>query len=341
MDDRRSWKIWSRFKTWQLIVIAAAWHVLLTLVIFIVGRWQLLPSLFAADGLGGFADDGFLYRQEIQTLTEVIRTRSLHDLINWPSQLHLKLYALASLPFGGRANFNILTIEPLNLIYYLAILALCYQLGSRLFDRRAGLMAAATVGLWPSFLLHSTQLLRDPLLITAVLAVFFVIVDYLTKTKSIGKGLLTGLVGLVALVTIWIVRLSMWDAVRAIVFLGLLFLIIRQVKEKRVMAGCMIIAVLLAFTVMITPRFQSLFSQQQRSIQLQYQVSIAEMNAQASMLERLMNRRRVFAADEFTAAAGSNIDENVTFYSLTDVLRYLPRAAMIDFLLRSDMWFAR
>lgn len=338
MAERRKRKIWSRIKSWHLIAIAAAWHVLVTLVIFTIGRLQLMPSTFAADGLGGFADDGFLYRQEIQTLGEVIRTRSLHDIINWPSQLHLKLYALVSLPFG---TFNILAIEPLNVIYYVSILVLSYQVGLRLFDRRTGLMAAVVVALWPSFLLHSTQLLRDPLLIATVLAVCFVIVDYLTRTKSIGKGLLTGLLASLLLVTIWIVRLSMWDAMRAMSFLGLLFLIIRQFREKRFLAGCLIIAVMLAFTVMVTPRYQYLFSQQQRSIQLNYQTSIAELNANASMLERLMNRRRGFTEDELTAAAGSNIDIDVRFNKWPDVLRYLPRAAVIGFFSPfPNMWFA-
>jgi hypothetical protein len=337
MDDRRR-LIWSRIKAWHLILITAAWHVLVTLVIFTVGRLQLMPSTFATDGLGGFADDGFLYRQEIQTLGEVIRTRSLHDIINWPSQLHLKLYALVSLPFG---NFNILTIEPLNLFFYVATLVLTHQLGSRLFGKRIGLMAAAIVGLWPSFLLHSTQLLRDPLLITSVLAVCFVIVDYLTSSKSIGKGLLIGLLASLTLVTIWIVRMAIWDVMRAMIFLGLLFLVIRQFREKRLLAGGLIIAVLLALTVMVTPRYQNLFSQQQRSIQLNYLPSIAELNANVSMLERLKNRRRRFTEDDLLAGAGSNIDRDVRFNTWTDVLRYLPRAVVIGFFAPfPNMWFA-
>ena len=83
-------------------------------------------------------------------------------------------------------SFNILTIEPLNLIYYLAILILVFKLGEAVFDYRAGLIAAGIVALWPSFLLHTTQLLRDPLLVLAVLVVIWTITRVAAHTTCAG-----------------------------------------------------------------------------------------------------------------------------------------------------------
>lgn len=149
--------IWSRTKPPHLLLFAAVWHLAVTVSIFILGRFQLMPAKFDFDGLGTFADDGFLYRGEITSLTAIIKSQGLWALVNSPSQLHVKLYAVDFALFGWVSNFNILTIEPLNFIYYLTILVLCYQLGHRLFNQRAGLIAAGIVAVWPSFVLHTTQ----------------------------------------------------------------------------------------------------------------------------------------------------------------------------------------
>src|SRR6185436_5670273 len=101
------------------------------------------------------------------------------DVLTWynaPSPFHLKLYSLCFTIFAALTGFNILAAEPLNLFYYLGILALVGKLGSEVFCPRAGLLAAATVGLWPSLLLHTTQLVKDPLYILGMLALILIFV---------------------------------------------------------------------------------------------------------------------------------------------------------------------
>ena len=77
------------------------------------------------------------------------------------------MYSLSQALFSHWASFNVFSIEPLNLTYYLLILFLVYRLTKTIFERRAAVLALTVVALWPSFLMHTTQLLRDPLLIVA------------------------------------------------------------------------------------------------------------------------------------------------------------------------------
>ncbi|HMJ24213.1 MAG TPA: hypothetical protein VK475_00200, partial [Pyrinomonadaceae bacterium] len=149
------------------ILAAALLHVSVTATVFMIGRAGVLPGQFDQNGLGTFASDGFMYQTEVLQLCGVLRNQGVRAWAGWPSQLHVRLYSLPVAAINGGSNFNILTIEPLNLIYYLAILVLVFKIAEIVFGYRTALMAAATVALWPSLLLHTTQLLRDPLLMAA------------------------------------------------------------------------------------------------------------------------------------------------------------------------------
>ena len=95
-----------------------------------------MPAQFDDNGIGAFAADGYIYLNEINHLKEVLKTRGIAAWINEPSQLHLKLYALAFAPISRWSNPNVLAIEPLNLVYYLIILLLIFKMGEEVFDRK-------------------------------------------------------------------------------------------------------------------------------------------------------------------------------------------------------------
>jgi hypothetical protein len=78
---------------------------------------------------------------------------------------HSRLYSTFVRHFGRLLGHNILGAEPLNLFYYLAILSCIYFLGREIFNARAGVARSDDRCVWPSFLFHSTQLIRDPLAI--------------------------------------------------------------------------------------------------------------------------------------------------------------------------------
>src|SRR5262252_1508511 len=144
-----------------LLVAAAIWHILVAATVFSAGRWQLAPLHFFPNGIGkSFAIDTVDYAGQCVELARIIKTEGLVAWATWPTQLHLRLYSLPLALVSRWFSFNILTIEPVNLFYYLATLVLVFKIGERVFDYRSGLAAAVIVALWPSLLLHTTQLLR-------------------------------------------------------------------------------------------------------------------------------------------------------------------------------------
>src|SRR6266404_6989959 len=170
-----------------LVLAAALFHVSVTATILMIGRTNLGGDQFDQAGLGTFASDGFVYQDEVLELCGVLKNQGVVAWATWPTQLHVRLYSLPVAFLNGGTHFDILTIEPLNLIYYLAILILVCKLGEIVFNYRTGLMAAVVVAIWPSLLLHTTQLLRDPLLITAFLILILSLTlclkrDYITRS---------------------------------------------------------------------------------------------------------------------------------------------------------------
>jgi len=87
-----------------------------------------------------------------------------------------------------------------NLGCFIAILILVSKLGKEVFDQRTGRAAAAAVVLWPSFQLHNTQVLKEPICIIAMLILVRLMVSWLTSRLSWRRGLATGLLGELRLV---------------------------------------------------------------------------------------------------------------------------------------------
>ncbi|HWW77718.1 MAG TPA: hypothetical protein VNZ44_20105, partial [Pyrinomonadaceae bacterium] len=107
------------------LAAAAALHLALAAAIFAAGRAQILPSQFDANGTGSFAHDGQLYLPEVEALAEALRGEGLAAWAGRPSLLHLRLYSLPVALFGS--GCNVLTVEPVNLLYYLAMLFLVFR----------------------------------------------------------------------------------------------------------------------------------------------------------------------------------------------------------------------
>jgi hypothetical protein len=323
-----------------ILLTAAALHLALTTTVFITGRFALMPSQFDAYGIGVFAHDGHFLQPEVEALADTLKHEGLTAWARRPSTLHLKLYSVFVAVFGFWSGFNILTIEPLNLLYYLVILSLVFKLSQEIFDRRAALVAVAVVGLWPSLLLHTTQLLKDPLLIAAVLVMMFVLARLLTKTHSWWRGVAAGVVASVAVLVIWIVRTSMWDAARVIVLIGLVLLFVRQIRERRFLPSNMVSIALLVVVITIIPQHKTAFI----ALQTMPDRSAlpAEQEESMSLEERIALRREMFnGTDDDGQVSGSTIDTDRQFRDKADMVRYLPRAAVIGFLAPfPDMWFA-
>jgi hypothetical protein len=285
-----------------------------------------------------------MYQTEVLELCGVLKNQGVIAWANWPTQLHVRLYSLPVAALNGGTRFDILTIEPLNLIYYLAILILVYKLGELVFNGRAGLMAAAIVALWPSFLLHTTQLLRDPLLITAVLVLMLSVALCLKRDYPWPKGLLLGAAGTAAIVLIRIVRLPMWGMVWVIVLLALFSLIVRLIGQKRIPAGNVIFMIMMVAVLMITPHFQSRFHNQQlarrRGVIAHEEVQQLPLEEQMATHREGFNWRVDSSGNVVPSEAGSDIDQGVHLTKFSDIVRGVPRALAVGFFAPfPNMWF--
>lgn len=329
---------------WRLIAIAGCLHVCLVVLIYLVGRSGLLSDTFDRNGIGiSFAVDSYSYRIEADQMAQLLHGGSIGRWFAFGSQFHVKLYSLSSAVFGPLLGVNILSNEPLNLLYYLLILGLVYALGKELFDRRRGLIAMSVVALWPSFLLHTTQMLRDPLFIAAMLLLFLTLAKWLTRTLSIYEGMIAALTAGVASLFLWISRGDMWEVSLVIILLGTGFFLLRQVKERRLRAGNMLSATLLLVIALLMPRIVPAYRQLEPSLIDEARPQRALLEESGTQLWSSLPVRISLLRHHFIRKypqAGSNIDTEVELTGIKDIILYLPRALSIGLLAPfPNMWF--
>jgi hypothetical protein len=329
----------------RLLFVAAFLHLAVTTVIFMIGRAQLMPSQFDQNGVGEFAHDGRMHQLDALVLTSKLRNEGFGAWLSAVAPLHVRVYSLSQVPLSGTIGFNILSVESMNIVYYLAIVVLVYKLARILFDRPPALLAATIIALWPTLLLHTTQPLRDPLLITLALALFLIVTRLVTERFSWKQSMIVGFSGVMILLAIWIVRLAMWDIVRAVFDLSLVLLVLQQLRERRLWISNAVTAALLIGAIWVIPQGNQLlqFTEKRQEEADSGRVLVGEQVVDLSLWDRISVRREKFIStrDDEGYRAGSDIDTNVRFNSRSEVLSYLPRAAAIGlFAPFPNMWFA-
>jgi hypothetical protein len=327
------------------LIVAACLHLAATITIFIIGKFSLMPSQFDGNGVGDFAADGRMHQLDALTLTERLGSHGIGAWLSAAAPLHVRIYSLSQVLLSRWIGFNILAVEPINLFFYLAILVIVYKLAEAMFDRRAAFLAAAIVGLWPTLLLHTTQPLRDPLLIALVTILFLILTRLLTHVFSWRQTIIASLGGAVVLLAVWVVRLSMWDIVRAIVGMTTVFVLLRLVRERRLMIGNIITVAVFILAIWIIPQGNKLlqFTEKRQVDVSSGRVLIGEKVIDMSLWARITARRNGFIDRQVTKDynAGSDIDTDVRFHNQGELVRYLPRAAAIGlFAPFPNMWIA-
>lgn len=331
-------RIW-RARPLGLAIAAGCWHLLIALALYTAGRLSLLPEPFADDGSGQFTFDSMIYQQRAKTLAEVLSHNGIAAWLHTPSEPHVRFYSFSYFIFKSLFGYSILAIEPLNLLYYLASLILIYRVGKEAFGKATGLTAAIVIALWPSFLLHTTQVLKDPLFIVCMLALAFVCTIWLTTVCSWKSALWTVLLGGASIVILAWLKSNMWESVLVLMVVGFALLLVRQVRARRVFVQNILSAsLLITFTLVIPIRQTAVHVRDQQA------VMVAEQDKQSSFVwiwlgARIDRRRREFS--RFRQGQGSIIDDDVFFNSTGDIVRYLPRATLIGlFAPFPQMWFA-
>lgn len=320
--------------------MAAVFHVLAAITVFVVGHFQLLPGTFDTQGIGLFALDGGVYRQIASALADKLRVGDFSGWLQIQSPFHVRLYSFAFLFPGTIVGHNILAAEPLNLAYYLGILALVYRIARDLFDSKSGFLAAALIAVWPSFLMHSVHLLRDPLAILLMLALIWIFVITLTRELTWRTSLRITLEGWALLALFWLTRGNMWNLILLALPLTALLLVLGRTRARRVRyLNVAILGALVVAALVIPPRIQKTGFGPARFVSPLVTVgSTSEKQTLWERLGRQVKTRR--AGFRIYSTNGSDMDTEVQFDSAGDVVRFLPRATVIGFLAPfPTMWF--
>ena len=341
----------------RLLLAAALLHITLAFGLFWAGRMQLAPGLIDRDGIvASFAFDSYEYQRDALRLVDVLRQRGLVAWVREPEAVHVKLISIPFALLGPVSGYGPLTAEPFNLLCYLSIVGLTLALGQEIGNARIGQLAAGVVALWPTLLLHSLQLLKDPLFIAAALALVFCVTSWLTRTHSPRRAIITGAITMVAVLLLLFVRSSFAIVILGVVLFGFVLLVIRQLVERRPlywnMVGPLFIlvvgALLLTFlTTGVGQKFKRYPSSetgeakagvtsgiQVRSAESYLPLTIQERSP-ATYTAKLSDRSHRMALrigsvrDRFSARyskSGSTIDSGVRIRDLKGLLSYLPRS---------------
>src|SRR5690349_12022671 len=304
----------------RYLILAALVHVALTTAVFLAGHFQLLPNTFDQNGTGlTFAIDGASYQRVASGLADDLQTNGVAAWFADKAPFHCRLYSLSFATFGRLLGHNVLGAEPLNLFFYLAILSCIYVLGSKLFDERAGFIAATIVALWPSFLLHSTQLIRDPIAIACFLALVLLLTLLLSREFAWRGSVAAGVSGAVVVTVFWLVRGNMWNLVLVAVGLTFLLLAVRMIHRRRLMPGNAIALLVIIAAVLLAPaRLESTSLPGIKPPETIYTTPI-KGSIGAEVVRQISGRRAGFRS---YISQTSNIDPDVQFHSAGDILRY-------------------
>lgn len=347
----------------RLLAAAAVLHVALALGLHCAGRAQLVPALVDRDGImGSFAFDSYEYQRGATGLAEVLRRDGVAAWAAERGPVHVRLISLQFALLGPLSGYGTLSAEPFNLLCYLAVVGLALLLGREVGGRRAGLLAAGAVALWPTFLLHTLQLLKDPLFIAGALALVLCVTTWLTRDYGRASAAAAGALMGVTILLLLLIRFQFAVVIVALALLGFALLVVRQMRERRTllwnMASPLLVltagALLLLLHSLGTPpvqRFKHYPSNGDGPPKLA--VSAGErVPTVVTYLPRASGEEgttpsyaaRLRAAGDraahrvgsvryrFSAVyseAGSGIDRDVRFDGLASLLLYLPRAFVI------------
>jgi len=317
------------------LLLAGAIHITLTLAIFLAGHFQLLPGVFDPHGTGlTFAIDGASYQKLASDLATAWQTNGFSTWLAIKAPLHCRLYSILFVTVGRLLGHNIIAAEPLNLSYYLGILSCVYFLARGLFAARAGLLAAIVVAIWPSFLFHTTQLIRDPLAILCLLALLLVLTTVLRREVTWRTSITLGVAGAALVTLFWVVRGNMWNVVLLAAGSTIILLVWRMIRlRKLLIANLAVLALMLIAMLVVPSRLESTSLAGVKPPVTPLAIpSTTDPGQREGALTRafkqIAERRGAFRSYR---AQESNIDSDVRLSSAAEALKFMPRAMVIGF----------
>jgi hypothetical protein len=339
-------------KEWKKVLLIfsglAFFHLAVSISLSLIARSTFLASLHNGQGLWNFALDSFSYHKEALRLADLLKKG---DYTGWWASSpwwHVKWIGLTYAVLAP----DPLSYAPINALTWAVSVVCVFMIVRQLFPGRhkLAIVSAAMFGLWPSYLLHTTQLLKDPLYIMGMLVMFWGCVILLSERRSVVSLLLIVLGVLVA-------YLNRTYILEPVIFLSLLATILELWQSRRAWGhaglAMVIIAGLGVYFYIQRPQIQiQPLPGQHGRIQSKSQSKTATPKSSRNRLENSASKlvekgvRKISYLREryirIYPKAGTNIDTDVHFRSLTDILAYIPKAAIIGFLAPfPSHWFGR
>jgi hypothetical protein len=332
----------------RLLFAAAIFHISVSFIVFLVGKTQLLPRTFDQYGTGtSFVIDSVTYRQEGVTMAALLQEGRLREWITHKSpvlsKFHLRLYSIALALFGAVLGYGVLAVEPVNLAYYLLIIFLTFRIGLALFSAWVGQLAAIVVGVWPSLLMHTTQMMRDPLFLSAFLLLVYCLLRCLQEELPPYKAILSGIGAVGALCLILLSKANVWEVILSVLALWAVGCIVVQLRLHAFHWPRFVLVLLVILSAIVLPRVVPHFRLPDGPRVSSGGLKPIERNTGSAnpwtrLVARVGSTRHGFIVRY--PNAGSNVDSNVELNGTVDLIKYLPRAAEIGFLAPFPvMWF--
>lgn len=332
----------------RLLLIAALLHITLAITITVVGKARLLPNTFDTNGVGvAFALDSVSYREQALYMASLLREGRVRDWINYRAKLatfHARIYSMSYALLGWLLGEGILAIEPVNLFYYLTMVALTYLIGASALSPIIGRLGAVAIGLWPSLLMFTTQLLRDPMYICCFLLLVWILIICIKGLSGWTRVGIYTAAGLAALSLVLLARAAMWEIVLLTVLLASGVCFLSQARTRRLDLRTSVAVLLLCIAVFLLPRVMS-----GGRVVDRYEQAVARNPAlhttsnDGSPWSKLATQigwaRHVFIVAY--PGSGSNLDADIELRTAGDIVKYLPRALQLGLLAPfPSMWFA-
>jgi hypothetical protein len=313
-------------------------HLAVSLSLSLIARSTFLASLHNGQGLWNFGLDSFSYHNEAIRLLDLLKKGDYSGWWGSSPWWHVKWIGLSYALLAP----DPLSYAPINALTW-AVSVLCiFMIVRQLFPGRTKLAIASAVmfGFWLSYLLHTTQLLKDPLYIMGMSMMFWGCVSLLSGRRAIISVLIMAFGVLVS-------YLNRTYILEPLIFLSLLAAIFELWQSRRAWGhaglAIVIIAGLGVYFYIQRPEIQSQpLPVQEGHIRTKSQpkagIPKSSQNRHEYSASKLMEkgvRNISYLRERYInkyPGAGTNVDTDVHFRSLADILAYFPRAATIGFL---------
>ena len=321
-------------------------HLVVSVLLSMIARSNFLSGLHNGQGLWNFALDSFVYHQEALRLSDLLKSGDFNGWRGSSPFWHVKWIAV---PYAILVA-DPLSFAPINSLIWAISICCVYKIVNQLFPdrRRLAIVTALTFGLLPSYFLHTTQLLKDPLYIMAILLMFWGCIDLLSVRRTIGSVFLLSLGVLIAYLnrtyilepliclSLLAAILELWQTRRAWGQAGLAILII---------AGLGVYGYIQRPEIQIQPLSEH-HGQVKTQFQSQTEVPRSDQNRNWSPIAKMVDKgvgKISYLRERYIRIypdSGTNIDTHVHFRSLGDILAYVPRATLVGFLAPFPLqWF--